>query len=194
MPGEDSSGAFDGFSRPQLILAFSAAPRRHWSRIKEGLVRPFLWNGVLAFVWALVIEDISLPSLALGFVLGYAILWMTRRVLETAEYCARVPRLIEFVAFFVWELVWANLRVAYDVITPKHHMRPAIIALTLDAQTDLEITLLANLISLTPGTLSLDVSPDRKALYIHHMYVRNPDVEKQRIKNGFERRLLKVLR
>lgn len=157
-------------------------------------MRAFLWNGVLAAVWALVVGDISLPSLALGFVLGYAILWMTRRVLETAEYCARVPRLVEFAAFFLWELLWANVRVAYDVVTPKHHMRPGIMALPLDAETDLEITLLANLISLTPGTLSLDVSPDRKTLYIHHMYLHEPDREKQRIKAGFERRLLRVLR
>ena len=157
-------------------------------------MRAFLWNIALAGVWALVVGDISLPRLALGFVLGYAILWMSRRVLDTADYCARVPRLIEFVAYFLWELLWANVRVAYDVMTPKHHMRPGIIALALDAETDLEITLLANLISLTPGTLSLDVSPDRKTLYIHHMYLHDVGFERQRIKAGLERRLLKVLR
>ena len=154
----------------------------------------FLWNLMLAAVWALVVGDLSLASLSLGLVLGYAILWMSRRVLKTGEYCARVPRLIEFVLYFVWELLWANLRLAYDIVTPRHHMRPGIVALPLDAETDVEITLLANLISLTPGTLSLDVSPDRKILYIHHMYVGDLAHEKRRIKAGFERRLLRVLR
>lgn len=154
----------------------------------------FLWNIALAAVWVLVVGDISLSSFLLGFVLGYAILWMTRRVLNTAHYCERIPRLIEFAGFFLWELLWANVRVAYDVVTPTHHMRPGIIALPLDAETDLEITLLANLISLTPGTLSLDVSSDRKVLYVHHMYLHDLDVERERIKSGIERRLLRVIR
>ena len=154
----------------------------------------FLWNIALATVWVLVTGEISLSGFVLGFALGYGILWMTRRVLNTAQYCARVPRLIEFAGFFLWELLWANVRVAYDVVTPTHHMRPGIIAFPLDVETDLEITLLANLISLTPGTLSLDVSPDRKVLYVHHMYVHDIGLERERIKAGFERRLLRVTR
>jgi multicomponent Na+:H+ antiporter subunit E len=75
-------------------------------------------------------------------------------------------------------------------------MRPGIIAIPLDARTDLEITLLANLITLTPGTLSLDVSADRRVLYVHVMYIDNDDIEAVRrsIKDGFERRVLEVLR
>jgi multicomponent Na+:H+ antiporter subunit E len=75
-------------------------------------------------------------------------------------------------------------------------MRPGIIAIPLDARTDLEITLLANLITLTPGTLSLDVSADRRVLYIHVMYIDNDDIEavRRNIKDGFERRVLEGLR
>ena len=88
----------------------------------------------------------------------------------------------------------ANLRVAYEVLTPRYQMRAAIIAIPLDAESDLEITVLANLITLTPGTLSLDVSPDRKTLYIHAMHVR--DVEKFRndIKVRLERRVMEVFK
>jgi multicomponent Na+:H+ antiporter subunit E len=93
-------------------------------------------------------------------------------------------------------LVLANLRVAYDVLTPGYRMRPGVIAIPLDARTDAEITLLANLITLTPGTLSLDVSSDRSVLYIHIMYIDNDDLAevRRRIKTGFERRVLEVLR
>ena len=73
-------------------------------------------------------------------------------------------------------------------------MRPGVIGIPLDAKTDLEITMLANVISLTPGTLSLDVSPDRKTLYIHAMYVVDPDELRREIKDGLERRLMELLR
>lgn len=96
--------------------------------------------------------------------------------------------------FFVWELILANLRVAHDVITPRHYMRPGILAVPLDAQTDLEITMLSNLITLTPGTLSLDISIDRRVLYIHAMYIDDVDEVRQKIKDGYERRILEVLR
>jgi multicomponent Na+:H+ antiporter subunit E len=84
--------------------------------------------------------------------------------------------------------------VAYDVITPKMYMTPGIVRMPLDAKTDLEITLLANIISLTPGTLSLDVSDDKKVLYIHAMYITNRQSFIDGIKLGFERRLLSILR
>jgi len=73
-------------------------------------------------------------------------------------------------------------------------MRPGIVAVPLDAETDAEITLLANLLTLTPGTLSLDVSADRRFLYVHMMYIEDADVARRQIKDGYERRVLEVLR
>jgi len=84
--------------------------------------------------------------------------------------------------------------VARDVVTPQHTARPGIIALPLDARSDFEISTLASVISLTPGTLSLDVSSDRATLYVHCMFVDDPDEMKRSIKNGLERKLLEVLR
>ena len=86
----------------------------------------------------------------------------------------------------------SSLRVAYDVLTPTLHMRPAIVAIPLDAETDLQITILANFITLTPGTLSLDVSPDRKTLYVHAMYVDDVDAFRREIKEELERRVIEV--
>ena len=83
----------------------------------------------------------------------------------------------------------ANLRVAIEVLTPQQRMRPAIVAIPLDVRRDFEITLLANLITLTPGTLSLDVSSDKRVLYVHSMYVDDIDAFRREIKNGFERRV-----
>jgi multicomponent Na+:H+ antiporter subunit E len=73
-------------------------------------------------------------------------------------------------------------------------MRPAIIAIRLDARTDVEITLLSNLIALTPGSLGLDVSDDHSVLYVHGMFVDDPEAFRRSIKHGLERRLLELLR
>lgn len=153
-----------------------------------------VWNFVLALIWATATAQFTLVNFVLGFVLGFFILWYVRESLGPTKYFFKMSRLFGFMAFFLFELVRANLRVAYDVITPTYYMRPGVVAIPLDAQTDLEITLLANLISLTPGTLSLDVSEDRKVLFIHSMFIKDPEKMRQEIKGGFERRLLEVLR
>ncbi len=100
------------------------------------------------------------------------------------------------ILFYLKELVSASLRVAYEVLTPQDHMLPAVIAIPLDVKTDLEITLLANFITLTPGTLSIDVSADRKTLYVHEVYVKLGDTEKikKKIKGGFEKKILNITR
>jgi multicomponent Na+:H+ antiporter subunit E len=108
----------------------------------------------------------------------------------------RIIQFIRLAAYFIWALLLANLRVAYDVIAPRPRMKPGIVGIPLEARTNLEITLLANMITLTPGTLSLDVSADRRMLYVHEMYIDpgNVDAVRDRIKDGFEKRLLRVLR
>ncbi len=154
----------------------------------------FLFNIILALVWAFASGRISLPNLLIGFVLGYGVLWFAQPLMAPTRYFRRLPVAIRFAGFFFWQLILSNLRVAYDVITPRLYMRPGIVAVPLDAQTDEEITLLANLITLTPGTLSLGVSEDRRTLYVHAMFVDSPDRVRDSIKNGFERRLLELIR
>jgi multicomponent Na+:H+ antiporter subunit E len=110
------------------------------------------------------------------------------------KFLRKIPRFLYFCFFYLTELLRANVRVAHDAVTPTHYMRPAFIAIPLDAETDFEILLLANLMTMTPGTVSVDISSDRRVLYLHAMYVE--DVEKIRadIKHQFERRVLRLLR
>jgi multicomponent Na+:H+ antiporter subunit E len=96
--------------------------------------------------------------------------------------------------FFLRELVRANLRLAFDVATPTYHMKPGIVALPLDVTKDSEILLLAMLINLTPGSVALDVSNDRRVMYVHVMYISSPDDARAEIKQGFERRILRLFR
>jgi multicomponent Na+:H+ antiporter subunit E len=150
---------------------------------------------LLALAWAALQGDFSLGTLVTGQVLGYLILVALVRggVLRTSPYIGRVHRVIGLAAFFFWELMKANLRLALDVATPNYHIRPGIIAVPLDATQDGQILLLSMLINTTPGSVALDVSPDRKTLYVHVMYMDTPDAARQEIKQGFERRVLGVL-
>jgi multicomponent Na+:H+ antiporter subunit E len=156
----------------------------------------FLWNLLLAFFWAAVSNDLTLLTLVEGFTFGFLILWMTRRILGQTKYFKRVYLAVSFLFYFLNELVRSSLRVAHDIVTPEYRMNPGVIAIELEVKTDFEITFLANLISLTPGTLSLDVSQDRKILFIHAMYINKRDVDsfKSDIKSNLEKRVLELLR
>lgn len=162
-----------------------------------------LHNLLLAFVWAFLWGGVTLSRLVAGFVLGFALLAAAERVAarrngeganRSPGYVSRTTALFRLALWFGGEMMRANLRVAYDVVTRAHTSTPAVVAVPLRAKTDLEITLLANLISLTPGTLSLDVSPDRRTLYVHAMFAAEPEVLRQEIREGLERRLLEVMR
>jgi multicomponent Na+:H+ antiporter subunit E len=154
----------------------------------------FLWNILLALTWAMLGGNFNLANVVVGFLVGYGVLLLAQRVIGTSPYFRRLRRVISFIGFFLWELLLANLRVAHDVVTPPLYARPGVIAIPLEARTAVEVTLLANLLTLTPGTLSLDVSDDGRVLYLHAMFIDDPERFRRRIKDGLERRLLEVLR
>ena len=154
-----------------------------------------LANLLLALVWAALQGEFSLATLLTGHVLGYLILLalVHGRVLPQSPYIGRVHRVFGLATYFLRELGRANLRLALDVATPRYHMTPGIIAVPLDARKDGEILLLSMLINTTPGSVALDVSPDRTILYVHVMYMTTPEAARAEIKSGFERRVLEVL-
>jgi len=154
----------------------------------------YILNIMLAIFWAVATGTFNLTNLIVGFCLGYAALLLARGVFGPSAYFITMLRAVNFIAFFLKEVLIANLRVAHDVVTPPFYMQPRVIALPLDAETDIEITLLANLISLTPGTLSLDVSADRSVLYVHAMYAADAEAARREMKEGMEQRLLMLLR
>ena len=157
-------------------------------------MRVFGLNLLLAVLWAVVMGEVDRANLTVGFLLAYLVLWAVRPVLGDTRYFDRIPRAVSFLAFFVVEVVSSNLRVARDVLSPRPRRRPGVVAVPLDAGSDAEITVLANLITLTPGTLSLDVSPDRRLLYVHTMFLDDPDEFRAELKRSFERRVLELLR
>jgi multicomponent Na+:H+ antiporter subunit E len=159
-------------------------------------MKHLLENLFLAFIWLTLTMKFELSNFIFGFVAGFVVLWfVNRKNASEYRYIHFLPRLLSFLWLFVKEVVKGSIKIGYDIITPSHYMKPGIIALPLDAKTDLEITLLANTITLTPGTTSLALSDDRAYLYVYNVYL-DDDINKSimEIKNGLEKKILEVLR
>jgi multicomponent Na+:H+ antiporter subunit E len=153
----------------------------------------FLLNIILAFIWAAITGSFSFGTVAIGFLLGYIVIWIASPVIDPDDYHKKLWLIVGLIFFFIKELIVSSLRVAKDVLTPgEFRMKSGVVGVPLTVTSDFEITFLANMISLTPGTLSLDVSEDRKTLFIHAMYIDNDDVESVRkeIKAGMENKVI----
>lgn len=105
----------------------------------------------------------------------------------------RIGAAVWLAGFFLFELVVASVQVAKEAATPRHHMTPAIVRVPIRSRSDLEVTLLANLITLTPGTLTLEIAADHSALFVHGLYVSDRDEFRARLAK-LEDKLLAVLR
>lgn len=145
-------------------------------------------NLVLAVLWAVLTGTFTLASLTVGFGLGFVALWVLRPLMGTpAGYNSRMLYWIKLIVLFHYELVVSSVDVLWDVVTPRQRSRPAVIDVPLDVSSDAGILLVTNLISLTPGTLALDVSPDRSTLRVHAMFGEDPDAVRAQLKGGMER-------
>ena len=144
-------------------------------------------NLLFAIVWAALTGEFTLVSLSMGFVVGFLCLWVIQPLIGASSYHTRVIAWLRLIVMFLYELVVSSLQVAWDVVTPENKSRPAIIDVPLDVKSDAGILLVTNLISLTPGTLSLDVSDDRKTLRVHAMFADDPEAICRAIKTGMEK-------
>lgn len=151
-------------------------------------------NLLLAFLWLTLTGSLSYSNFLFGYIAGFFILWILNRNEGDQRYFLKVPKAIGFLLFFLYEMIVANLQVAYDVITPNYFFTPGVIKYQMKAKTDLEINLLSAVIALTPGTIVIDVSDDKKSIYIHVMYLKDRETFLSYIENVLEKKLLDVLR
>lgn len=155
----------------------------------------FLINVLLAIAWVFITGGFSVLNGAFGFLLGLGSLALIREQIGTTGYVRRVRRVASLAILFVYELLMSAIRVFKLVLTPDlSTLQPGFIAYPLTVDRDFEISLLANLITLTPGTLSVDVSDNRRTLYIHAIHVPDPDALRADIATGFERKILEAFR
>jgi len=159
------------------------------------MLQNFLLNILLTFVWVALTGQLDYANFIFGYILGFFILWMVNRsVKANTEYFYRVPKIFAFILVFFYDLLKANYEVMKDVVTPNYNMKPGIVRYEMEAKTDFEITMLANMIALTPGTVVIDLSHDKKFMYIHVMYLTDKEYFKKNLSNRIERKLLEIIR
>lgn len=154
----------------------------------------YLLSLVLAFVWVAITGSASLLNLIFGFALSTFALWIVRDEMSAHGYLRRLGRMLSLLVLFFRELAMSAWKVAVVALNPRMDLKPGILAFPLTVDRDFEITLLANLITLTPGTLSVDVSEDRKFLYVHALDSSDIEATKRDIADGFERKILEAFR
>jgi multicomponent Na+:H+ antiporter subunit E len=153
-----------------------------------------LLNFILAFVWMFLKTSYSPASFFVGYFFGLLIIYIFRRFFTSRFYLLRVVAVLNLIYIFTLELILSNISVLKAVLRPKLNIKPGIFAFPTELKEDWEITMLANLITLTPGTLVVDLSPDNRILYVHAMDITDADEAIQSIKNTFEKAIMEVSR
>lgn len=151
-------------------------------------------NFFIALLWMFLTISFTASTFVVGFLLGALMLWITKGFFPGRFYMNRVWAVIKLITLFLKELIMANIQVLLLIVQPKMPIKPAIFALPTVLEKDWEITLLSNLITLTPGTLVIDISPDSKTLYIHALHYDDADEAINSIKNTFEKAIQEVSR
>ncbi|AYD00156.1 Na+/H+ antiporter subunit E [Neorhizobium sp. NCHU2750] len=149
---------------------------------------------MFAIIWVAITGSTSIHNLIFGFALSTASLWIVRHEINARGYLRRLGLIFSLTVLFFKELAMSAWKVAVMVASPKMDLKPGIFAFPLTVDRDFEITLLANLITLTPGTLSVDVSQDRRILYVHAIDCSDIEATKRDIANGFEKKILEAFR
>ncbi|OMF60255.1 Na+/H+ antiporter subunit E [Paenibacillus sp. FSL R5-0490] len=153
-----------------------------------------LLNMFLGFMWMFLTTTYDPVAFLKGFLFGLLIIFVFRRFFQSRFYLLRVIAVINLLLIFIKELILANISVLKVVLKPKLDMKPGIFAFPTDLEKDWQITILANLITLTPGTLTISVSDDNKILYVHAMDMGEVQDEIDSIKNSFEKAIMEVSR
>ena len=144
---------------------------------------------LLALAWAALQGEVTLVNLLVGYAIGYAILAvLARGGVMPSTLASRALHAVGLAGFFAWELLIANFRVAADVLR-GNRIEPAVVGIPLDVTSDGEILLLSMLINITPGSVTIDLSDDRRTLYVHVMHMKSAEETRHEIKSGFERRV-----
>ena len=149
-------------------------------------------NTVIAIMWAVLWNSYTGVDFLLGYIVGIFILFVLRRFLHFDFYMRRVFAAFKLIALFIKELIMSNIDVVKVLLSPKFDIEPGIIEVPTQLKSDWELTLLASLISLTPGTLSMDFSEDKKSIFVHSIHVPNKEQMIREIHDTFEKAIMEV--
>lgn len=147
----------------------------------------------VALIWLALVNEISAGAIVMGLVLGVLMPILTAPFWPDAPRLRRPLLLLEYAGVVVWDIVLANLQVARLILSvPNDRLRSRYVTVPLALTTPEAITVLAGTITMTPGTLSAELSADGRALLVHGLDVPDPDALVADIKTRYEARLLEI--
>lgn len=138
-------------------------------------------NLVLALVWALLI-GMSLTNVVIGFVIGFVLLAASQPLLPSGRYVRSGLAVVTLVLLFARELVVANLKLARDVLRRQPRFEPAFLRIEVTDLGPAQTALLAALVSLTPGSITVDISADGGTLFVHTVYAAQPEEARRSVR------------
>lgn len=145
-------------------------------------------------MWLLLNNTLAMGHVVLGLILAILIPWFSQRFWPE-RICIHQPlTLLRFIGIVMWDILVANITVARWVMGPNDKLQPAWLSIPLDIQSPLGISLLANTISLTPGTVSCDLSADQRTLLVHALHVEDRSAAIAEMKRRYEQPLMEVFR
>lgn len=153
-----------------------------------------LLNVFIALTWMFLSVSFKPATFIIGYLIGLLMLFMLRKSFHTRFYMERVWAVIKLILLFLKELTLSNISVLKLIVKPEMPISPAIFAMPTVLEKDWEITLLSSLITLTPGTIVIDISDDNKTLYIHTIEFTDVDDAINSIRDTFEKAILEVSR
>lgn len=160
--------------------------------MRKILPHPFL-TVLLAVVWTLLQNNISAGMVVFGVILGVIIPAMTARWWPDRPDEMRLIPMLKYIVLVIWDIMVANVQVAWIVLTKSNdQMKPNWVIIPLELKSPEAITILAGTITLTPGTVSADLSNEGHSLLVHALDAEDPDAVRDEIKERYERRLLEI--
>jgi multicomponent K+:H+ antiporter subunit E len=160
--------------------------------LRKILPHPFL-TLTLIVVWQMLVNKLTVGNLVLGTILGLIVPVITSPYWPNRPHLQSAPRIVEYVLVVLWDICVANVQVAMIILFKANaNTRPAWVTIPLDLHTPEAITVLAGTITMTPGTVSSDLSADGRSLLVHCLDAPDPDAVRDEIKRRYERRLKEI--
>lgn len=135
----------------------------------------------LVAIWVALWQDVSVANVLSGLLVGAALLLVFRAKNDQPAWPIRPIPALKFAAYFMWKLVQASLVVAWEVATPRNSINEGIVAVPIAGPSRGLVTLVANAISLTPGTLTIDADLEPPVLYVHVLHLGDVTVLREEI-------------
>ena len=157
------------------------------------MIGQFIANAALAFIWMFLQNTYEMPTFVAGYLLGMLMLFLFGRKTGQRFYMVKVWKIVKLAGIFIREMIIACFQVLVLVIGGVKTINPGIIEYQTELETPMQITLLANMITLTPGTITLEVTDDKKSLFIHVLKIDSADSIREGIKRNFEDNIKEVL-